>query len=143
VAQAAGPEEIVEFYDPTDVFGDLADAIAEGWPDVAPELDDEDEEGDEDEEDEGDEEDADDDEKDAAGGDDGNESVARIALVADASRTSLTASRPARGSSRRITWLTRSSSKAGRSWRASGSSTITRLPSRRASGPASSSTSGR
>ncbi len=35
------PEEIVEFYDPTDVFGDVADAIAEGWPDVAPEMDDE------------------------------------------------------------------------------------------------------
>jgi hypothetical protein len=31
-------DELVEFYDPTDVFGDLADAIAEGWPDVAPEL---------------------------------------------------------------------------------------------------------
>ncbi len=44
------PEEIVEFYDPTDVFGDIADAIAEAWPDVAPEMDDdeEDEEGAED-----------------------------------------------------------------------------------------------
>jgi hypothetical protein len=31
-------EDLVEFYDPTDVFGDLADAIAEGWPEVAPEL---------------------------------------------------------------------------------------------------------
>jgi hypothetical protein len=31
------PEELVEFYDPTDVFGDLADAIAEAWPSVAPE----------------------------------------------------------------------------------------------------------
>lgn len=29
------PEELVEFYDPTDVFGDLADALAEGWPSVA------------------------------------------------------------------------------------------------------------
>jgi hypothetical protein len=47
------PEELVEFYDPTDVFGDVADAIAEGWPDVAPEMDDEadepDEEGSDDE----------------------------------------------------------------------------------------------
>jgi hypothetical protein len=31
------PEELVEFYDPTDVFGDLADALAEAWPAVAPE----------------------------------------------------------------------------------------------------------
>ena len=33
------PEELVEFYDPTDVFGDLADALAEAWPTVAPEAD--------------------------------------------------------------------------------------------------------
>ena len=32
------PEELVEFYDPTDVFGDLADALAEAWPTVAPEA---------------------------------------------------------------------------------------------------------
>jgi hypothetical protein len=31
-------DELVEFYDPTDVFGDLADALAEGWPEVAPEM---------------------------------------------------------------------------------------------------------
>ena len=41
------PEELVEFYDPTDVFGDVADAIAEAYPAVAPELDDEDDDGDE------------------------------------------------------------------------------------------------
>ncbi|MGZ8515549.1 MAG: hypothetical protein ACXW4H_07615, partial [Candidatus Limnocylindrales bacterium] len=29
-------EELVEFYDPTDVFGDLADALAEAFPAVAP-----------------------------------------------------------------------------------------------------------
>jgi hypothetical protein len=34
----ATPEELVEYYDPTDVFGDLADALAEAWPTVAPEL---------------------------------------------------------------------------------------------------------
>ena len=28
----------MEFYDPTDVFGDLADALAEAFPAVAPEL---------------------------------------------------------------------------------------------------------
>ena len=33
-----GAEELVEFYDPTDVFGDLADALAEAFPSVAPEL---------------------------------------------------------------------------------------------------------
>jgi hypothetical protein len=33
-----GPEELVEFYDPTDIFGDLADAVAEGFPSVAPEA---------------------------------------------------------------------------------------------------------
>jgi hypothetical protein len=26
------PDEIVEFYDPTDVFGDLADTLAEAFP---------------------------------------------------------------------------------------------------------------
>ena len=34
----SGAEELVEFYDPTDVFGDLADALAEAFPAVAPEL---------------------------------------------------------------------------------------------------------
>ncbi len=33
-----GAEELVEFYDPTDVFGDLADALAEAFPNVAPDL---------------------------------------------------------------------------------------------------------
>jgi hypothetical protein len=32
------PEELVGFYDPTDVFGDLADALAEAFPLVAPEV---------------------------------------------------------------------------------------------------------
>jgi len=43
----ATPEELVEFYDPTDVFGDVADAIAEAYPAVAPEPDDEIDEADE------------------------------------------------------------------------------------------------
>lgn len=34
------PEEMVQFYDPTDLFGDLAETIAEQYPEVAPELDD-------------------------------------------------------------------------------------------------------
>ena len=28
------PEELVEFYDPTDVFSDLADSLAEGHPGI-------------------------------------------------------------------------------------------------------------
>ncbi len=35
----SGPEDLVEFYDPTDVFGDLADALAEAFPTVAPDFD--------------------------------------------------------------------------------------------------------
>jgi hypothetical protein len=31
-------EELVGFYDPTDVFGDLADALAEAFPSIAPEV---------------------------------------------------------------------------------------------------------
>src|SRR5215207_9855159 len=34
----SGPDEMVEFYDPTDVFGDLADALAEAYPGVAPDY---------------------------------------------------------------------------------------------------------
>jgi hypothetical protein len=34
-----GADELVEFYDPTDVFGDLADALAEAFPAIAPDLD--------------------------------------------------------------------------------------------------------
>jgi hypothetical protein len=34
----ATSEELVEYYDPTDVFGDLADALAEAYPAIAPEL---------------------------------------------------------------------------------------------------------
>lgn len=62
----SGAEELVEFYDPTDVFGDLADALAEAFPSVAPEFaatgadDDGDDEGDDDEGDDDDVEDDDD-----------------------------------------------------------------------------------
>ena len=38
--QLEEPEDIVQFYDPTDVFGDLAESIAEAYPSVAPELSD-------------------------------------------------------------------------------------------------------
>ena len=48
------PEELVEFYDPTDVFGDIADAIAEAYPVVAPEMDEDDETDEDDESDEDD-----------------------------------------------------------------------------------------
>jgi hypothetical protein len=33
------PDELVEFYDPTDIFGDLADTLAEAFPAIAPEGD--------------------------------------------------------------------------------------------------------
>jgi len=36
--ELTAPDDIVEFYDPTDVFGDLADSLAEAYPAVAPEL---------------------------------------------------------------------------------------------------------
>jgi hypothetical protein len=45
----ASADDLVEFYDPTDVFGDLADALAEAFPSIAPEAE-EGEEGDEAEE---------------------------------------------------------------------------------------------
>jgi hypothetical protein len=38
-----GPDQVVRFYDPTDVFGDLAEAIAEAYPDASDESDDADE----------------------------------------------------------------------------------------------------
>src|SRR4051812_6317893 len=75
----ATSEELVEYYDPTDVFGDLADALAEAYPSIAPELaafDDkaegeadaegDDDEGDDDEEDDEDDEDVEDKTADAA-----------------------------------------------------------------------------
>src|SRR5215210_9167661 len=34
----ASADELVEYYDPTDVFGDLADALAEAFPAIAPEV---------------------------------------------------------------------------------------------------------
>ncbi|HEY5628691.1 MAG TPA: hypothetical protein VIR16_04200, partial [Candidatus Limnocylindrales bacterium] len=71
--ELTAPDDIVEFYDPTDVFGDLADSLAEAYPSVAPELPEEDEaEGeDADEDDEADEdEDAEDAEAGTGGADD-------------------------------------------------------------------------
>jgi len=61
------PTQLVEYYDPTDVFGDLADALAEAYPGVAP---DDDEEDGEDGEADADEADADEGDDAEAGGDD-------------------------------------------------------------------------
>ena len=36
--ELTNPDDLVEFYDPTDVFGDLADALAEAFPAVAPDA---------------------------------------------------------------------------------------------------------
>lgn len=60
------PDTLVEYYDPTDVFGDLADALAEAYPGIAPEMDDElgsdeDDDADGDDDAEDDEDDAEDD----------------------------------------------------------------------------------
>jgi hypothetical protein len=41
----SSPDELVEFYDPTDVFGDFAEALAENFPAVAAAADDDDEAG--------------------------------------------------------------------------------------------------
>lgn len=35
----AAADDLVEYYDPTDVFGDLADALAEAYPSIAPDND--------------------------------------------------------------------------------------------------------
>jgi hypothetical protein len=58
--ELTAPDDIVEFYDPTDVFGDLADSLAEAYPSVAPEAAEEDGES---------EDDAEDDDADAEGDD--------------------------------------------------------------------------
>ena len=61
------PDELVEFYDPTDVFGDFAEALAEHFPAVDEddeEEEDADEEADDAEDDEADEEDASDEDDD-------------------------------------------------------------------------------
>ncbi len=58
--ELTAPDDVVEFYDPTDVFGDLADSLAEAYPSVAPETADDEEgdegEGEDDDEGEGDDE---------------------------------------------------------------------------------------
>jgi len=54
------PDDIVEFYDPTDVFGDFAEALAEHFPTVEQDGDEDDESADDDED--GDDEDDEDDE---------------------------------------------------------------------------------
>ena len=69
------PEDMVQFYDPTDLFGDLAESLAEQYPDVAPASDEEaaDEEAADEADDEADDEDADEDaENDATEGAEGD-----------------------------------------------------------------------
>ncbi len=109
----ATPEELVEFYDPTDVFGDVADAIAEAYPAVAPELDDEDRRR-------------------------------RATRPTTRARTTRSTGEPLteRAGNAACSWSTRSSSRAGRSCPASGSSSTTRRRSPARRGRASSSTSG-
>jgi hypothetical protein len=68
-------EELVEYYDPTDVFGDLADALAEAFPSIAPEIAafDAEAEGEPGADDEPDESDGDDDDDDDGEADDAGE----------------------------------------------------------------------
>ena len=40
------PDDMVEFYDPTDIFGDLAEALAESFPAIVNDGDEDDEEDD-------------------------------------------------------------------------------------------------
>ena len=86
----SSPDQIVRFYDPTDVFGDLAEALVDAFPavaqaadegdeehaDVDDEADDEDDELDDDEDDELDEGEEDEDD-DAEGGDAGDKTARR------------------------------------------------------------------
>jgi hypothetical protein len=76
-------EELVEYYDPTDVFGDLADALAEAFPSIAPELAAFEADGangtataaaDADADEDGDDDDDDDDDEDEGEGEEGKES---------------------------------------------------------------------
>jgi hypothetical protein len=60
----SSPDQIVRYYDPTDIFGDLAEALADAYPAVAAGGDDEADEGEADESAEGDEGDEDADEAD-------------------------------------------------------------------------------
>ena len=60
--QLRSPEELVQFYDPTDLFGDLAESLADTYPGIAPDEDDEEEaaaDGADEGEDDNDEHDAD------------------------------------------------------------------------------------
>jgi hypothetical protein len=47
----SSPDQIVRYYDPTDVFGDLAEAIADAYPSVAADADDAEDEDDDDDDD--------------------------------------------------------------------------------------------
>jgi hypothetical protein len=61
----SSPDDMVEFYDPTDIFGDLAEALAESFPSISAD------EGDDDEDDDDqDDDDQDDDDDDADAADD-------------------------------------------------------------------------
>jgi len=55
----SSPDDMVEFYDPTDIFGDLAEALAESFPSISEDAD-EDEDSDDAEADDDDADDADD-----------------------------------------------------------------------------------
>jgi hypothetical protein len=92
----ATAEELVEYYDPTDVFGDLADALAEAFPSIAPEIAAFDPEGDEAEAENEDADDESDEDEDEDGNEDGeSKGSAGEAAASDDGTT------PAEGDARR------------------------------------------
>jgi hypothetical protein len=69
----SSPDQIVRYYDPTDIFGDLAEAIADAYPAVATDADQDAAEA----EDSGDESDDEADGDEADGDDDGDDEASR------------------------------------------------------------------
>jgi hypothetical protein len=96
-------EELVEYYDPTDVFGDLADALAEAFPSIAPEIAAFDAEGGaaEGAEAEGEADEAGEDDEEGQGGDDDGAAEAATGEVAADEAKADDDSTPAEGDARR------------------------------------------
>ena len=74
-SEISTPDAIVRYYDPTDVFGDLAEAIAEAYPNATRDDDEEDGEGDEESTED---DDAEGDDSDAEDGDDSEDDFAAV-----------------------------------------------------------------
>ena len=97
----ASAEELVEYYDPTDVFGDLADALAEAYPSIAPEVAAFEAGKGEDDDESDDDEDEDDDEDDESDDEDGDAGEADAPAAADGDEPAGDGTTPAEGDARR------------------------------------------